>query len=132
LTGGLATTGAFATGFTAALATAGLAEVFAVFGAVFLAITFFTVLDLAAAGLRAALALEAWVFEALALDARAVVREELRLAAAAFLVVVLFAAFAILLERVVLLDTTCAWNRHAPVHGLSGESSHLRPIKGGN
>jgi hypothetical protein len=92
---------------------------------VFLAITFFTVLDLAAVGLRAALALEA-----LALDARAVVLDELRLAAAAFFVGVLFADFAILLERVVLLDTTCAWNRHAPVHGLSGESSHLRPIKG--
>ncbi|WP_204307663.1 hypothetical protein, partial [Klebsiella pneumoniae] len=72
----------------------------------------------------------ALALEALALDARAVVLEEPRLAAAAFFVGVLFADFAILLERVVLLDTTCAWNRHAPVHGLSGESSHLRPIKG--
>jgi hypothetical protein len=78
-----------------------------------LAITFFAVLDFAAVGLRAALTLEA-----LALDARAVVREELRLAAVAFLVVVFFADLAILFERVDLLDTTCAWNRHAPVHGF--------------
>jgi hypothetical protein len=70
---------------------------------VFLAITFFAVRDLAAAGLRAALAFTALaeVFEAPRLDAEG-----------------LLAVFAVLLERVLLLDTTCAWDRHAPVHGL--------------
>jgi hypothetical protein len=65
---------------------------------VFLAITFFAVRDLAAA---------------LTLLVLAAVFDELRLDAADFL-----AVFAILLERALLLDTTCAWNRHAPVHGL--------------
>jgi hypothetical protein len=68
-----------------------------------LAITFFAVRDLAAAGIRAALALEAL----------AVVFDEPRLAATGFL-----AVFAVLFERALLLDTTCAWNCHAPVHGL--------------
>jgi hypothetical protein len=70
---------------------------------VFLAITFFAVRDLAAVGLRAALAFTALaeVFEAPRLDAEG-----------------LLAVFAVLLERVLLLDTTCAWDRHAPVHGL--------------
>jgi hypothetical protein len=70
---------------------------------VFLAITFFAVRDLAAAGLRAALAL----------PALAVVLDEARLEAAGFL-----AVFAVLFERVFLLDTTCAWDCHAPVPGF--------------
>jgi hypothetical protein len=65
-----------------------------------LAITFFAVRDLATAALA---------FDALAVDL------EPRLVAAAFL---LLAVFAVLLERALLLDTTCAWYRHAPVHGL--------------
>jgi hypothetical protein len=97
-----------------------LAAGLAVFWAVFLAITFFAVRDLAAAGIRAALALEAL----------AVVFDEPRLAATGFL-----AVFAVLLERALLLDTTCAWNCHAPVHGLfpgnpvmSGHSRGRKPI----
>jgi hypothetical protein len=78
---------ALAAGFTALETVLAALEVF---WAVFLAITFFAVRDLAAAGLRAALA-----FPALA------VVFEPRLAAAAFL-----AVFALLLERAFLLDTT--------------------------
>jgi hypothetical protein len=78
-----------------------------------LAITFFAVRDLATADLA---------FGALAADL------EPRLVAAAFL---LLAVFAVLLERALLLDTTCAWDRHAPVHGLSGESIDVRPRQKG-
>jgi hypothetical protein len=53
------------------------------------------------------------VTAALALPALAVVFEFPRLVAAGFL-----AVFAILFERALLLDTTYAWNCHAPVHGL--------------
>jgi hypothetical protein len=98
------------------------AAAFEVLGAVLLAITVFTVRDLAAADL--------------ALAALAEPLETPRRDAAAFLVlgllVLVLVDLAILLERGVLLDTTCAWNRHAPVHGLfSGESCAIRPIKGG-
>ena len=90
---------ALAAGFTADL-DADLAAVLAFFWAEVFGITFFAVRDFATATrARAALAL---VFEP-------------RLVAAAFL---LLAVFAVLLERALLLDTTCAWNRHAPVHGL--------------
>jgi hypothetical protein len=67
-----------------------------------LGITFFAVRDLAAAGLRAALA-----FPALAL-----VFDDPRLDDVGFLAVF------VLFERALLLDTTCAWDCHAPVHGL--------------